>query len=1036
MAPTQPQVQRGRRWPRRLAYGLGLSLLIAITGGILFRQELATWLLRDRLEREDVTVASLQVRELTHQHIELGEVVLGDSGEVSAERLQVTFALDLEAPRIEEVVADGLKVKLDLTGEGPLLGSLQHLLGGSAKTGGDGGFDPAVLRGVPSVRLDAAEVLAETQAGTMTTVLTASVEPQANGAVFGRLTANAESAIGQFSAELEGGVDPQGTLSLGASIDQGRIDWRNLAIGQLTGSLQVSQPPGAAPQIATDLTLADLAYRPNVGEVVAFAEGGIMASGTPADFTLATTLGGGEERISLDLKSTLAVEGERQRIEADLAVEVSSAGALAGQIPLPNATLDRGRMTFVADLAAVLSGEAAAPRSWQALAALLRKADGHMDGDLILADVALTDGSEGISAHLPLTARRQDGKVTVGLTDDLEIRVEQAATERLAALGLAREYLSLFEADLSLSVAAGGSRPAALSMDAAWPPQEANLQAKLGFSNQRGLAVDADIAGSGSLTEDGLPAQFAGDVLIGFRAERLPLAEAEARGLELSVPLSVTYGADGLEAVLASAGSLVVAQLARDLPLRLKRQLSLSIDEAEFRMAPSQQSYNYRLQGQGEATDAQVLTTSDSPVEVRLGSSRFSVAGSFETGRGHDATAETAIASLGVPAYGIAAEKVDARTALDAELAPVTSRFSVASLHSDIDPPLAAPLAIDGELQRRGAGYDVAADVTLAAGPRLGRLEARYDDAGTAKARFQGRTLRFAPDALQPADLSPLLADLEDVEGRLFAEATLVWPQDPAEESARLVLEDLSFRSQGVAVEDLTLDLALQALLPLRSEPDQKLSIGRIDAGAPIEDMTLRFGLAADPRPQLQVAGGGFTLGGAQWRLGATRLDPAAPDNSLLLATDNLDLATFFKLIEVEGLSGQGLLAGQIPLRFDGENLVVSEGRLTAQAPGQLSIRSQALASALSGGGETVELAVKALEDFRYEELSITVNMSASNDAQVLLSLLGQNPAVLDGQPFRFNINLESNLTSVLKALRQGYSLSDEALRRAWQLRE
>lgn len=1032
MAPTPPQVPKGRRWPRRLAYGLGLSLLIASTGSLLFRQELATWLLRDRLEREDVTVASLQVRALTHRHVELGEVILGDSGEVSVERLQVTFALDLEAPRIEEVVAEGLRVRLDLTGGGPLLGSLQHLLGASAKAGGDGGFDPAVLRGVPRVRLDAAEVLAETQAGTMTTVLNGALAPQANGAVSGHLTANARSEIGQLSARLGGDVDPQGTLSLAARIGQGRIDWRNLAIGQLTGSLAVVLPPSAAPEIAASLTLADLTYRPPEGEAIAFAEGAIMASGTPADFTLAKTLGGGEERISLDLKTTLEAEGARRRIDAELAVDAHAAGALAGQVPLPNATLKRGRIFFIADLAAVLPGEAGTPRSWQALAALLREAEGHLDGDLILADLALADGSEGISAHLPLSARREGDKVTVNLTEDIEIRVAQAATERLAALGLARDYLPLFESDLSLSVAAGE----VVSMDAAWPPQAADLQAELRFSNRRGLAVEADIAGSGSLTEDGLPAQFSGNVLIDIQAERLPLAEAEARGLDLSLPLSVTYGADGLEAVLESEGNLVVEQLAQDLPLRLKRQLSLGIDEAEFRMAPSQRSYSYRLQGQGKATDAQILTTADTPLDARLGRSRFSVAGSFESGRGHDATAETAVASLGVPAYGIAAEEIAAQTTFDAELALVESRFSVASLHSDTDPPLVAPLAIDGELQRRGAGYDVGADVTLAAGPRLGRLEARYDDAGTAKAQFEGRFLRFAPDALQPADLSPLLADLEEVKGRLFGEATFVWPQDPAEESARLVLEDVSFRSQGVAFEDLTLDLALRALLPLRSEPDQRLSIERIDAGAPIEDMTLRFALAADPRPQFQVAGGGFTLGGAQWRLGATRLDPAAPDNSLLLATDNLDLATFFKLIEVEGLSGRGLLAGQIPIRFDGENLMVSEGRLTAQAPGQLSIRSQALASALSGGGETVELAVKALEDFRYEDLSITVNMSADNDAQVLLSLLGRNPAVLDGQPFRFNIDLESNLTSVLEALRQGYSLSDEALRRAWQLRQ
>jgi hypothetical protein len=119
-----------------------------------------------------------------------------------------------------------------------------------------------------------------------------------------------------------------------------------------------------------------------------------------------------------------------------------------------------------------------------------------------------------------------------------------------------------------------------------------------------------------------------------------------------------------------------------------------------------------------------------------------------------------------------------------------------------------------------------------------------------------------------------------------------------------------------------------------------------------------------------------------------------------------------------------------------GEDIIVEDGRFEAKGPGRLSIRFQALSSALAGGGETVELAAKALEDFRFEELTLDLAKTADNDATVKLSTLGANPEVLDGQPFRFNINLESNLTSVLEALQQGLSLSDDALKRAWQLRE
>ena len=49
--------------------------------------------------------------------------------------------------------------------------------------------------------------------------------------------------------------------------------------------------------------------------------------------------------------------------------------------------------------------------------------------------------------------------------------------------------------------------------------------------------------------------------------------------------------------------------------------------------------------------------------------------------------------------------------------------------------------------------------------------------------------------------------------------------------------------------------------------------------------------------------------------------------------------------------------------------------------------------------------------------------------------LLGHNPDVLDGYPFRFNINLEGDTDRLVAALSQAYSLSNRMLRRFWRPR-
>ena len=1027
-----------------------LALLLVLAGGLLFRHEAAAWLARSYLEGEGIAVGSLQVTRLTVDTVELSDVVLGEREEASLASMRLVFALDVFTARPERVEIDGLTLRLDLSGRGPPLGSLQAFIDRLRQTGKDGdgdgdgtgqgetepGLSPVQTAGLPLLRLNAVQIVAETGAGPMAIAVDGGIDPGPDDGLIGAFSARADSPLGRLTADIRGRMAADGTLDLEARLDEGRIAWKAISVGRIAGSLDVALTPERSPLVSADLSLADVNYRPADSATLNLDEGRLTAEGGLADFAVTAMLSGQGESLLLTLAGGIGRSPARQQT-ARLAVEAElrTAGALAGYLPLPGLDVETGALTFLAQAAAAFPPVPGAPGNWAEIAPMIQSATATFDADVILADVALADRSSGLSAHLPLTASLEENRLEVRLKEDGKARIEQPAAERLLSLGVPADLLPLLESGLSMSLAAQGPMPFRLAMSPAWPLSRAEVTAAAGFASEQGLGASLGFDGTASLAETGQLDGLAGGFDVSVAAERLALGGREARGVSADLPLRVELDPTGLNLALDGKGRARVDQLGGALPVRLNRPLRLTIGEAALEQNAENARYRYRLAGRAEDIEASLGTAGDPTPGVLLGATTLGLQGRFDPTEGHAAAAKAQVSSLAVPAHGLQADKLSVTTDLGRDLVPVQSSFAMNLRAAGPEGNWIRPLEIAGKLIRRGPGYDIDARASLSGGLTLGEVTARYEDSGTATAKASTAILSFAPGALQPGDISPLLEGLEDVAGQLAGEAELAWPLDPAAERGKVEIEDLSFRSQGLAVAGLSLDLGLKSLLPLGSAPNQRLTIRSIDAATAIEDIDVRFSLDEEPNPHLQIAEGGFKLGGADWRIEPAQLDPLAPSNRIVLATDNLDLDTFFRLIEVEGLSGTGILAGQIPVIFGSDALVIDNGALKTSAGGRLSLRSETLANALSGGGEIVELAIQALEDFRYDKLTVGLNKSASNQALVSLGILGHNPDVLDGQPFQFNINLESDLTSVLEALRQGYSLSDEALRRAWRLR-
>ena len=210
------------------------------------------------------------------------------------------------------------------------------------------------------------------------------------------------------------------------------------------------------------------------------------------------------------------------------------------------------------------------------------------------------------------------------------------------------------------------------------------------------------------------------------------------------------------------------------------------------------------------------------------------------------------------------------------------------------------------------------------------------------------------------------------------------------------------------------------------------VTVEHIDAGVGLDKLTIQLKFIVGVTPYLAIELAEVFSSGGKIYFRDARIDPTASAHEILLNVSELDLAEIFTLMAIDGVSGSGRLSGTLPIRVRGGVVLVDEGRVAANGPGVLQIKSQRAVEALAGAGEQVDLLLRALEDFHYEELSLTINKSFDDTVSVALSTLGNNPGVLDAHPFRLNINLEGRATKLFAVLTEVYGVSNALLQRAW----
>jgi hypothetical protein len=128
-------------------------------------------------------------------------------------------------------------------------------------------------------------------------------------------------------------------------------------------------------------------------------------------------------------------------------------------------------------------------------------------------------------------------------------------------------------------------------------------------------------------------------------------------------------------------------------------------------------------------------------------------------------------------------------------------------------------------------------------------------------------------------------------------------------------------------------------------------------------------------------------------------------------------------LTQLDGLSGAGIIDGVLPVELGAAAFTIAGGRLTARAPGWLRYRADAVPTAWQGGDAGVTLLLQALENFRYDQLEITLDGATDASMVVGLAVRGANPDLYDGHPIELDVDLEGELASILQCSLSGYRI-------------
>lgn len=1022
----------------------------------LFRLSLLDVLLHRQLTSLDIPVSALEVQSVSLHDVVLTDFTLGDADQLHIGEVRVRWLLpELFSGEIQAVEITGLRLELDLRKDDPLAGLLPSMPDQGVNT---------VERSAPRVLLRDTVVSVQTSDAAVAVYLNGNVQPQASGVQAINLNLETKFRQGVMRGSLAATVDTSGEVQGTFMISDGTLNGPVGFARAIKGTGQFTLVNGRPRDITAELDLSDIGFPLDDANHTVFEQVKITLELDEADAHVSGKFFVNDHRPSALISVAVQDYLQRPAFEIDLKVDVDTEDVSLPVLSYPDAG--------VATASLLISGKTP-PIVEQRHGWLdwLQQSTVQGQGSLSLKALKLPQHLSDLTGDVALDFELGEGEGHISIDKESVLTVLGLSTDWIQSLDLPEEFTSLITAESRLSLTATGDNAATIDLE------ETIAARRIGFETHLLMHLDkaeaaVDASGTAVLDSQGQILSFdVKDVMLqskgvnhaGIRlgqlnlsgemrgeadnwnaqldikadAKRLRLPPLDARQAKVNLPLLLKFNRPNWTFSLRKPGRVSLKKLAPVGSVEAVGPLSFKIDNATAEVAPDPDGFvlEHKMMLRPDSFLLSIQRQDAPALELKLGSGKIRLSGIREKNGDYRSSSTLVFAGMDLPQYQMALDDITANVQTYPGTRGIEAEFDLGQLQYLAATPYFAPLDITGiaTLQRQHLSIDAHGGVAGTETLKLSVNHALENDAGTLTLTME--PFIFSPDALQPITLVPGLAELGDVTGQLRGDVHFNWSQQGVTSGAGVAVQDLSFDRAEVKIAGLTASLEMTDLMSPTSRPKQQLEIQRIELGTTLEDLQITYQIASPDGTRIDIDQASVSVLGGKLSIGSTTINPADTGNDVTINVDGLDLQTLFELIEVEGLAGEGRLDGRIPLKYDGGQVSIQNGFLEARAPGILRLKSDKVSQLLAGRAEDVDLLLQALAEFHYSELSLKLENSSNNDLVAALSMLGNNPRVLNGRSFRLNINLESNIGKILDAIAIGYGLSNQTLQKAFSLR-
>lgn len=312
-------------------------------------------------------------------------------------------------------------------------------------------------------------------------------------------------------------------------------------------------------------------------------------------------------------------------------------------------------------------------------------------------------------------------------------------------------------------------------------------------------------------------------------------------------------------------------------------------------------------------------------------------------------------------------------------------------------------------------------------GERLGAGDGEHNvTTASGASTFTFDRIEFTEDTIQPNKLAPVLKGfIGETTGFADGVVDFSWAPDDLQSRAKISLEDITFVGPTRIVNKtsgVNGTIKFSSLWPVATEDVQELSVESVDMFTlPLEDGTIRFHLPGDETLSIERAEFpwfGGTLGVYDANMSVTGETASVP-----LRANAIDLAKILAYVDVDGLSGEGILSGVLPMIVEDGKAKIVDGVLTSDGPGAVQYVGKAV-DAAAAEDRQAEIAFDILRDLQYKELGVTVNGPLDGRLEFQMNFAGSGNVALNQQFVRVPVDYKITLDAALLELLNQVNLS------------